>query len=45
MSKKKLAIGILTFILILLICSMGIKVDETGVHAVINWGNEIIKIF
>lgn len=45
MNKKKLVIGIIIFVLIYAILSMGIKKDKTGFHGVVHWGDEFINIF
>lgn len=45
MNKKKLVIGIIIFVLIYAILGAGIKIDETGFHGVVHWGDEFINIF
>ncbi|MCU9813607.1 MULTISPECIES: hypothetical protein [Paraclostridium] len=45
MNKKKLVIGIIIFVLIYAILGIGIKIDKTGFHGVVHWGDELINIF
>ncbi|CEQ09845.1 Uncharacterised protein [[Clostridium] sordellii] len=43
--NKKAIIGIIIAIIFFIILSIGIKLDETGLHGVMKVGEEFIKLF
>ncbi|SCI73758.1 Uncharacterised protein [uncultured Clostridium sp.] len=45
MNKKKLIIGIILAVIIYHIFALGLKLDETGFHGLIQYGDSFINLF
>lgn len=45
MNKKKLIIGIILAVIIYYIFALGLKLDETGFHGLIQYGDSFINLF
>ena len=45
MNKKKLIIGLMAAVVIYPIFALGLKLDETGFHGLIRYGDNFINLF
>ncbi|MBC8630896.1 hypothetical protein H8697_04130 [[Eubacterium] tenue] len=45
MNKKKLIIGLMAAVVIYHIFALGLKLDETGFHGLIQYGDSFINLF